>query len=87
MFRAPTTSGDEKNPQLQRIYGTAFKNKTEMEAHFNLLEEAKRRDHRKLGKELRLFHIDDEVGQGLILWTPNRRDHSARNCRTSSAAN
>ena len=63
--------GNEKNPQLQRIYGTAFKNKTEMEAHFNLLEEAKKRDHRKLGKELRLFHIDDEVGQGLILWTPN----------------
>jgi len=63
--------GDEKNPQLQRIYGTAFKNKTEMEAHFNLLEEAKKRDHRKLGRDLRLFHIDDEVGQGLVLWTPN----------------
>jgi threonyl-tRNA synthetase len=63
--------GDEKNPQLQRIYGTAFKNKTEMEAYFNLLEEAKKRDHRKLGRDLRLFHIDDEVGQGLILWTPN----------------
>jgi len=63
--------GDEKNPQLQRIYGTAFKNKTEMEAHFSLLEEAKKRDHRKLGRELRLFHIDDEVGQGLVLWTPN----------------
>ncbi|PAW77226.1 MAG: threonine--tRNA ligase [Verrucomicrobia bacterium Tous-C9LFEB] len=62
--------GDEKNPQLQRIYGTAFKNKTEMEAHFTLLEEAKKRDHRKLGKELQLFHIDDEVGQGLVLWTP-----------------
>jgi threonyl-tRNA synthetase len=62
--------GDEKNPQLQRVYGTAFKNKTEMEAHFNLLEEAKKRDHRKLGKELHLFHIDDEVGQGLVLWTP-----------------
>jgi len=63
--------GDEKNPQLQRIYGTAFKNKTEMEAHFNLLEEAKKRDHRKLGRDLRLFHIDDEVGQGLVLWAPN----------------
>jgi threonyl-tRNA synthetase len=63
--------GDEKNPQLQRIYGTAFKNKTEMEAHFNLLEEARKRDHRKLGRDLRLFHIDDEVGQGLVLWTPN----------------
>ena len=63
--------GDEKNPQLQRIYGTAFKNKTEMEAHFAMLEEAKKRDHRKLGRDLRLFHIDDEVGQGLVLWTPN----------------
>jgi threonyl-tRNA synthetase len=63
--------GNEKNPQLQRIYGTAFKNKTEMEAHFNLLEEAKKRDHRKLGRDLRLFHIDDEVGQGLVLWLPN----------------
>src|SRR6478736_6590573 len=52
--------GDEKNPQLQRIYGTAFKNKTEMEAHFNMLEEAKRRDHRKLGKELEIFVIDDD---------------------------
>jgi threonyl-tRNA synthetase len=62
--------GDEKNPQLQRIYGTAFKNKTEMEAHFNLLDEAKKRDHRKLGRELQLFHIDDEVGQGLVLWLP-----------------
>ncbi|HEY0257230.1 MAG TPA: threonine--tRNA ligase, partial [Candidatus Methylacidiphilales bacterium] len=49
----------------------AFKNKTEMEAHFNMLEEAKKRDHRKLGRDLRLFHIDDEVGQGLVLWTPN----------------
>jgi len=63
--------GDEKNPQLQRIYGTAFKNKTEMEAHFNMIEEAKKRDHRKLGRDLQLFHIDDEVGQGLVLWTPN----------------
>jgi threonyl-tRNA synthetase len=63
--------GDEKNPQLQRIYGTAFKNKTEMEAHFNMVEEAKKRDHRKLGRDLELFHIDDEVGQGLVLWLPN----------------
>ncbi|MEX1117784.1 MAG: threonine--tRNA ligase [Terrimicrobiaceae bacterium] len=62
--------GDENNPQLQRIYGTAFKNKTEMEAHFAMLEEAKKRDHRKLGKEMELFVIDDTVGQGLILWTP-----------------
>ncbi len=62
--------GDEKNPQLQRIYGTAFKNKTQLEEHFAMLEEAKKRDHRKLGKELGLFHIDDAIGQGLILWTP-----------------
>lgn len=62
--------GDERNPQLQRIYGTAFKNKTAMEEHFALLEEAKKRDHRKLGRDLQLFHIDESVGQGLILWTP-----------------
>ena len=64
--------GDEKNPQLQRIYGTAFKNKTEMEAYFNMLEEAKKRDHRKLGKEMELFCFDSEdVGPGLPLWMPN----------------
>jgi len=62
--------GDEKNPQLQRIYGTAFKNRTEMDAYFTMLEEAKKRDHRKLGKELELFTFDDEVGPGLPLWLP-----------------
>ena len=62
--------GDEKNPQLQRIYGTAFKNKTEMEAYFTMLEEAKKRDHRKLGKELELFTFDDDVGPGLAMWLP-----------------
>jgi threonyl-tRNA synthetase len=62
--------GDEKNPQLQRIYGTAFKNQTEMDEHFKMLEEAKRRDHRKLGRELELFAVDDAVGQGLVLWMP-----------------
>jgi threonyl-tRNA synthetase len=62
--------GDEKNPQLQRIYGTAFASAEDLEKHFALLEEAKKRDHRKVGKELGLFHIDDSVGQGLILWTP-----------------
>src|SRR5258708_11335934 len=63
--------GDEKNPQLQRIYGTAFKNKTEMEAYFNMLEEAKRRDHRKIGQEMGLFALDPEyVGPGLPLWLP-----------------
>jgi threonyl-tRNA synthetase len=63
--------GDEKNPQLQRIYGTAFKNKTELEAYFTMLEEAKRRDHRKIGAEMGLFAIDTEyVGPGLPLWLP-----------------
>jgi len=62
--------GDERNPQLQRIYGTAFKNKTEMEAYFKMLEEAKKRDHRKLGREMELFCFDDDVGPGLPLWLP-----------------
>ncbi len=63
--------GDEKNPQLQRIYGTAFKNKTEMEAYFTMLEEAKKRDHRKIGAEMGLFAIDTEyVGPGMPLWLP-----------------
>ena len=63
--------GDERNPQLQRIYGTAFKNKTEMEAYFTMVEEAKKRDHRKLGAEMGLFAIDTEyVGPGLALWLP-----------------
>src|SRR6185369_1068610 len=63
--------GDEKNPQLQRIYGTAFKNKTELEAYFKMLEEAKRRDHRKIGAEMGLYAIDTEyVGPGLPLWLP-----------------
>ncbi|MDQ3115082.1 MAG: threonine--tRNA ligase, partial [Verrucomicrobiota bacterium] len=62
--------GDENNPQLQRIYGTAFKNRTEMDAYFAMLEEAKKRDHRKLGKELELFTFDDDVGPGLPLWLP-----------------
>jgi threonyl-tRNA synthetase len=62
--------GDEKNPQLQRIYGTAFKNKTQLEEYFAMLEEAKKRDHRKLGKELELFTFDDDVGPGLPMWLP-----------------
>jgi threonyl-tRNA synthetase len=62
--------GDSSNPQLQRVYGTAFKNRTDLDAYFARLEEAKRRDHRKLGRELRLFHIDEQVGQGLVLWKP-----------------
>ncbi|HVF70649.1 MAG TPA: aminoacyl--tRNA ligase-related protein [Chthoniobacterales bacterium] len=62
--------GDEKNPQLQRVYGTAFKNKTQLDEYFAMLEEAKKRDHRKLGKELELFTFDDDVGPGLPLWLP-----------------
>ena len=62
--------GDERNPQLQRIYGTAFKNKTEMEAYFKMLEEARKRDHRKLGREMELFCFDEDVGPGLPLWLP-----------------
>src|SRR3954468_19501802 len=62
--------GDENNPQLQRIYGTAFKNKTQLDEYFAMLEEAKKRDHRKLGKELELFCFDDDVGPGLPLWLP-----------------
>ena len=63
--------GDEKNKQLQRIYGTAFPTKDELAAYLEQQEQAKLRDHRKLGKDLRLFVIDEDVGQGLILWTPN----------------
>src|SRR3954469_6729632 len=63
--------GDEKNKQLQRIYGTAFPSKEELATYLTQLEQAKLRDHRKLGRELKLFHIDEDVGQGLILWTPN----------------
>ncbi len=62
--------GDESKGQLQRLYGTAFESKELLEEHLNRLEEAKKRDHRRLGKELHLFHIDEAVGQGLILWKP-----------------
>ena len=62
--------GDEKNPMLQRIYGTAFGSKEEMNAYLTMLEEAKKRDHRKLGTELDLFSISENVGPGLILWHP-----------------
>ncbi len=63
--------GDERNKQLQRIYGTAFASKDELANYLTQLEQARLRDHRKLGRELKLFHIDEDVGQGLILWTPN----------------
>jgi len=63
--------GDSANKQLQRIYGTAFATKDELSEYLTQLEEAKKRDHRNLGRDLGLFHIDDMVGQGLVLWKPN----------------
>ncbi|MDP2656366.1 MAG: threonine--tRNA ligase [bacterium] len=63
--------GDEKNIMLTRIYGTCFSTKEELDAHLNMLEEAKLRDHRKIGKEQELFYIDELVGKGLALWLPN----------------
>jgi threonyl-tRNA synthetase len=62
--------GDEHNPMLQRIYGTAFSTQAELDAYLQHLEEAERRDHRKLGKELDLFSIDEQAGPGLIFWHP-----------------
>jgi threonyl-tRNA synthetase len=62
--------GDEENPQLQRVYGTAFKTKKELDDYFAMLEEAKKRDHRKLGRELELFVFDDDVGPGLPMFLP-----------------
>ena len=63
--------GDENNKMLQRIYGTVFSTKEALKTHLHNLEEAKKRDHRKLGKELKLFTFDEEVGPGLPLWLPN----------------
>jgi threonyl-tRNA synthetase len=63
--------GDQRRQQLQRLYATAFFDQADLDAHLNRIEEAKRRDHRVLGKRLGLFHIDETVGQGLILWTPS----------------
>jgi threonyl-tRNA synthetase len=62
--------GDEKNPQLQRIYGTSFFNKKDLEQHLHAIEEAKKRDHRVLGKQLDLFSIQELAGPGLIFWHP-----------------
>ena len=64
-------NGDENSPQLQRIYGTAWDNRTELDDYLKRLEEAKERDHRRLGKQLGLFHISPLVGSGLPLWLPN----------------
>jgi threonyl-tRNA synthetase len=62
--------GDERNPMLQRIYGTAFFSKKDLKRHLQLLEEARKRDHRKLGRELDLFHVSDEAGPGLVIYHP-----------------
>ncbi|MFC3860016.1 threonine--tRNA ligase [Deinococcus antarcticus] len=75
-FKLMSTSGaywrgNEKNPILQRVYGVAFATQKELDEYLHLLEEAKRRDHRKLGRELELFTIDPMVGKGLPLWLPN----------------
>ncbi len=63
--------GDEHKPMLQRIYGLAFEKPGELQHHLDMIEEAKKRDHRKLGQELEIFIFDDEVGPGLPLWQPN----------------
>jgi threonyl-tRNA synthetase len=63
--------GDEKNKMLTRLYGVTFPSQKELDEHLLMLEEAKKRDHRKLGKELGIYTMDDDVGQGLILWMPN----------------
>ena len=63
--------GDEKRPQLQRIYGTAWPSKKELQEHLAMLEEARKRDHRQLGRELEIFILDEDIGPGLPLWLPN----------------
>lgn len=70
--------GDEKNKQLTRIYGVAFPKQKQLKEHLELLEEAKKRDHRKLGKEMDLFHFSEKVGQGLPLWLPKGAQLRAR---------
>ena len=66
--------GDEHRPMLQRLYGTAWVTQAELDAYLERLEEATRRDHRKLGKELELFMVSDEIGAGLPLWLPEGRN-------------
>ncbi|MGZ8508888.1 MAG: threonine--tRNA ligase [Chitinophagaceae bacterium] len=63
--------GDEKNKMLTRVYGITFPSQKELDEYLQMLEEAKKRDHRKLGKELGIYTMDDDVGQGLIMWMPN----------------
>ncbi len=62
--------GDQKREQMQRVYGTCWPTKDELDAYLKRLEEAEKRDHRKLGKDLELFHISDDIGPGLVLWLP-----------------
>ena len=63
--------GDEKNKQLTRVYGITFPKKSLLDEYLVMLEEAKKRDHRKIGKEMEIFTFDDDVGPGLALWLPN----------------
>ncbi|MFQ3573428.1 MAG: threonine--tRNA ligase, partial [Thermodesulfovibrionales bacterium] len=63
--------GDEKNKMLQRVYGTAFESKERLDEYLNFLEEVKKRDHRKIAKDLDLYSINDDIGSGLVLWHPN----------------
>jgi len=63
--------GDERNPMLQRIYGLAFETEEELNKYLKMMEEASKRDHRKLGKEMEIFFFDEDVGQGLPMWLPN----------------
>ena len=62
--------GDHTKKQLQRIYGLAFKNRDDLKAHLTMLEEAAKRDHRKLGREMELFHLQEEA-PGMVFWHPN----------------
>ena len=71
--------GDERNAMLQRIYGTAWLTDQELQEYLHRLEESKKRDHRKLGKELELFTINDEIGPGLVIWLPKRSTYSQTN--------
>ena len=75
--------GDEKRPQLTRLYGITFPKKTMLDDYLAMIEEAKKRDHRKIGKELQLFHFSQTVGAGLPLWLP-KGTSCGRNSRSSS---
>jgi threonyl-tRNA synthetase len=70
--------GDEKNKMLTRLYGVTFPSQKELDEYLQMLEEAKKRDHRKLGKELSIYTMDDDVGPGLIMWLPQWNNHYRR---------